>query len=481
MGKTSVKKNLVYNTIYQITVMILPLITAPYISRIIGADGLGAYSYNHSIALYFVYFAMLGILNYGNRAISKCTNQEQRNKTFSSIYIFQLLTSVTVFFIYLLYSLTIKEYQNIVLIMLLHITSAIFDVSWYYFGVQEFKITSIRQLIIKIVAFISIFIFVKDKNDLWIYTLIMSASYFISSISLWLIIWKKIDFCKISKNEVIEHIKPCFILFIPIIATSVYRLMDKIMIGRFSGMTQVGYYENAEKIIMVSLGLLGSFATVIMPRISNLLAKNELEKADNLFDKSMEFSLILGSAICFGIAAVSKEFIPLFFGKEFTHSIGLSIILCITVPLITWSTIIRNLHLIPHEKDNIYVKSVILGAIINFIFNIIFIPKFDAYGATVGTIMAELALCFYQTIKIHKEIRLLKYIKQIIIFSSIGLIMFFVVRLISTLSINILLKLTIEVLFGGIVYLIFICIYLAKEKNPILMEIVNKKKNRKEI
>lgn len=476
MEKSSIKKNIIYNTIYQITVMILPLITAPYISRVIGANGLGIYSYNHSIALYFVYFAMLGISNYANRAISKCTDQNQRNIIFSSIYKFQLIISTFVFSIYLIYSLFVHENQQIVFIMILHIASAIFDVSWYFFGIQEFKTTSIRQVIIKLIAFISIFIFVKDKLDLWIYTLIMSASYFVSAMILWVMIWKKIELKKTSKKEIFSHIKPCIILFIPIIATSIYRIMDKIMIGKFSNMAQVGYYENAEKLIMVSLGLLGSFATVIMPKISNLIANNKKRQADELFDKSIEFSIIAGMAICFGIASVSNEFIPIFFGDEFIPSVNLSIILCITIPLITWSTMIRNIYLIPYEKDNIYVKSVILGAFVNFIFNIVFIPMYASYGATIGTIIAELTLCIYQTISIRKEIKLFKYFSQFIIFTIIGIIMFLTVRFIALLDISVIMKLILEVIIGGMVYLLLVAIYLVKEKNQLVMSFINKRK-----
>lgn len=456
--------------------MILPLITAPYISRVIGANGLGIYSYNHSIALYFVYFAMLGISNYANRAISKCTDQNQRNIIFSSIYKFQLIISTFVFSIYLIYSLFVHENQQIVFIMILHIASAIFDVSWYFFGIQEFKTTSIRQVIIKLIAFISIFIFVKDKLDLWIYTLIMSASYFVSAMILWVMIWKKIELKKTSKKEIFSHIKPCIILFIPIIATSIYRIMDKIMIGKFSNMAQVGYYENAEKLIMVSLGLLGSFATVIMPKISNLIANNKKRQADELFDKSIEFSIIAGMAICFGIASVSNEFIPIFFGDEFIPSVNLSIILCITIPLITWSTMIRNIYLIPYEKDNIYVKSVILGAFVNFIFNIVFIPMYASYGATIGTIIAELTLCIYQTISIRKEIKLFKYFSQFIIFTIIGIIMFLTVRFIALLDISVIMKLILEVIIGGMAYLLLVAIYLVKEKNQLVMSFINKRK-----
>lgn len=464
---SNVKKNLVYNSIYQIAIMILPLITAPYISRVIGAEGVGIYSYNYSVALYFVYFATLGIVNYGNRMISKSSdNEDEKNKYFSSIYSFQVIVSCMVFLIYLLYIVFFVDTdKTIPLIMIFHVCSSIFDVSWFFFGMQEFKITSIRQLIIRIVTFLSIFIFVKNSSDLWIYTLIMSLGYFISALTLWIIVWKKVKWIKTTRKEILKHLKPCIILFIPVIATSVYRIMDKIMIGNICDMKQVGYYENAEKLILVTLGIIGAFATVIMPKISNLLANKKLVEANNLFDKSMEYSLLIGMAIAFGIASTSNEFIPIFFGEEFKPSINISIALCLTVPVITWSTIVRNLYLIPYEKDFIYVKSVIIGALLNIIMNFIFIPKFGAFGAIFGTWCAEISLAVYQTFKVRKQLRLKKYLQEFFIFAVFGTIMYIIVRQISGVFTEDIINLAFEIMIGAFVYILLSIVYLIYTNN----------------
>ena len=397
--KNNLKTNLIYNIVYQISALVLPFITAPYISRVIGAKGLGTYSYYNSIALYFVYFAMLGISNYANRLISKNSNSEdQLNKNFSSVYYLQLLTSTIIFIAYLIFILFfVKDNLIVPSIMFFHVLSSMFDVSWLFFGLQEFKITSIRQLVIRILSFASIFIFVRTKNDLWIYTLIMSLSYFASAFSLWIMMWKKVSLKRCKIPDVLKHLKPCLILFIPIIASSIYRLMDKIMIGKFCDMTNVGYYENAEKLIFISSGILSAICTVIMPKISNLIANKKKEEAREIFDLSTIFCMFLAFAIAFGIAGVSKEFVPLFFGKDFVNSISISILLCISLPFMIWSMVIRNLYLIPYELDKIYVKSVIAGAIANFLANLILIPTIGVCGAAIGTIIADICLAFYQT------------------------------------------------------------------------------------
>ena len=196
--KSKLKQNLVYNFLYQLFALIIPLITAPYVARIIGAEGLGIYSYWYSMALYFIYFAMLGLANYGNRVIAKNSEtQESISRNFSSVYYFQVINCFIVVIAYIIFSfIFVKENKLISEITTITVLSSIFDVSWLFFGLQEFKITTIRQFIVKTVVLISIFTFVKKESDLPLYTLIMALSYFASSFTLWLMMWKKISFKK---------------------------------------------------------------------------------------------------------------------------------------------------------------------------------------------------------------------------------------------------------------------------------------------
>lgn len=481
MNRTSTKKNLVYNFIYQITVMILPLITAPYLARVIGAEGVGIYSYYNSITMYFIYFAMLGISNYGNRAIAKiCNNKENCNKKFSSIYYLQLITSFIMLILFILYVVLFANDKIVASIFGIYFISAFFDVSWLFFGLQEFKTTSLRQIIIRILTFVCILYFIKGKNDLNNYIVIMCVGNFISAFSLWLISWKKIKFKRCTMKEIMHHLKPCLILFIPIIATSVYRIMDIIMVGKMSNMNEVGYYENAEKLIYISLGLISSFSAVIMPKISNLIGNKNIVRAKELFDDSMEIAMGIGFSLGFGIMAVSKEFVPIYFGNEFIPSIALSIGLSVTIPIITWACIIRTLFLIPNERDNVYMISVIIGAIVNIMCNLILIPRIGTMGAVIGTIIAELSVAVYQTESARKEIRIKKYIKQSAIFFAFGIIMLFSVRIVGNIFNNQTIGLILEIVIGAGVYSICILIYLIKTKNKylyIFLEKIGRQKN----
>ena len=476
MKKVSTKTNLFYNMLYQILIMILPLITTPYIARVVGADGVGMYSYNESIALYFIYFSMLGVLNYGNRKIAKCSNEDEVNKTFSSIYAFQIITSLFVSVFYIIYIFFIAKIPQLYTgIFFIYVISAFFDVSWLFFGLQEFKLTAIRQMFIRIATFVSIFVFVKTSQDLWIYMLIMCLGNLISPMILWLIMLKKIKWIRPSFKQILEHLKPNLILFIPIIATSIYRVLDKIMIGKFCNMTDVGYYEGAEKLIYISLGLIASFCSVMMPKISNLISDGKTDKSKEISEQSMKIAMCMGMAICFGIASVSNEFIPIFFGNEFKASIILSILLSFTVPIITWATITRMLYLIPYEKDKVYMKSVILGAILDFILNLIFIPILGILGAVIGTIVAELSVTLYQTISIKRDINIFNNIKHTLIFTLFGIIMTICVRTYAHNSDTSITSLILEIIFGGIIYISLCGIYLYKTQKNFFIQFIKRK------
>lgn len=233
---SSVKKNFVYNILYQLLVILLPLVTAPYISRTLGAKAVGIYSYINSIAYYFLLFAMLGISNHGNRSIASVRDDKQKlNKCFWEIYSIQFFTYLIAIIGYIAYIIFFVNANKVIfLIQIIYVISGLFDISWLFFGLEKFKITVLRNTIIKIFTLICIFIFVKEPGDLWKYTLIFSLGTFLSQFYLWFNIKDYIYLEKIQFKNVKKHIKPILILFIPVISYSIYKVMDKIMIGAMS-------------------------------------------------------------------------------------------------------------------------------------------------------------------------------------------------------------------------------------------------------
>jgi O-antigen/teichoic acid export membrane protein len=448
------KKNFIYNMIYHIFTLIIPLITAPYLSRVVGAKGVGIYSYTYSIVYYFMLLTLLGLNNYGNRSIAKVRDDKEKlSKTFWSIYLFQLIMGITMLLLYIGYILVFdNQYKLYASIEVLFIISAMLDINWFFFGMEEFKKTITRNTFVKVGNVILIFLLVTSQNDLWKYTLIMAGMTCLSQILLWSFLRKKISFVKINLNDIKKHIKPNLVLFIPVIAISLYKIMDKIMLGGLSNVTEVGYYENAEKIIGIPMTLITALGTVMLPRISNILSKGENKKVEEYISKSVKFIMFMSFAMCCGLIAIGYNFAPFFFGKEFQKTGTLIMMLAATLPFLSFANVLRTQYLIPKEKDKIYIVSVSLGAITNLIMNLVFIPKLASIGACIGTITAEFAVMFYQAMAIRKELPIKEYAIKSIPYLIKALIMLAIIYPLNCIHMSNILRLIIQVGVGCLVY-----------------------------
>lgn len=451
---SNIKKNFIYNVLYQVLVLILPLITVPYVSRVLGSSGIGIFSYTYSIVNYFMLIAMLGINNYGNRTIAKVRdNKNELSKNFFGIYFIQLVMSIIMILLYVLYFTFFNiDYKIIAIIQSIYLFSNMLDINWFFFGLEKFKLTVTRSTIVKLLSLILIFMFVKTKNDLWIYTLILSGSTLLSQILLFSFLRKEIKFVKITKKDIRSHIKPILTLFIPVIAISLYKVMDKIMLGNMSIINEVGYYEQAEKIIGIPVGIITALGTVMLPRISNLVAKNKDKEIKKYIKKSINFMMFLAFPMCLGLIAISNNFIPIFLGKSFIKSSTLVNYLSITILFLSFANVIRTEYLIPKEKDKIYIVSVMLGAISNLIINYLLIPKYSSVGATIGTIFAEFFVMIYQVICVRKELPIKEYLKDISSYLYKSLIMFSIISLINYTNLNVILKIFLQVVNGILIY-----------------------------
>lgn len=457
---SNVKRNFIYNSIYQILLIILPIITTPYISRVIGAEGLGTYSYSYSIASCFALICVLGVGDYGSRSIAKVRDDKNElNKTFWSIYSLQLITSVIGISAYLIYIFLFANDNRIMLIIeLIYVIALSIDINWLFSGLEEFKIVVFRNIIIKIMTLLSILFFIKDSNDLYLYTLIMALSSMFTQIISLSYLKRYIGFCKISLKDIKIHIIPNLKLFIPVMSFAIFKLVDKVMLGNLSNIEQVGYYENVVKVIDLPMGLITALGAVMLPRISNIIANGNKAQSIIYINNSMKFAMFMAFGICFGIASISDTFTPIFFGIEFMVCVDLLKVMSMIVILKAWENVIKTQYLIPNSYDDIYIKSNIFGSIVNIISNIYFISKLDALGAIIGSLLGQATICIYQNIKISNCLNLNRYIKDSITYLVSGIIMFIVVNGIGKLLPISIISLLIQILIGVIVYILSVYI-----------------------
>lgn len=477
---SKLKKNLGYQTIYQILNTCIPLITSPYLARVLGAEKQGVFSYTQSIVNYFTLFAVLGVVNYGTRTIADCGNDRgKRSKTFWNIYMLQLCCTIISISVYMFYLTCIcSQNKCIALLQIFYLLGSLVDINWLFFGVEKFKITVSRNMVIRICSVILILILVRKPSDLWIYTLIMAGSTFLSNAILWFFASKEIDLKaikNISRIEIATHIKPNLVLFVPLMAMSVYHIMDKTMLGLLSTYKQVGYYYNADKIINIPIGILTGVGTVMLPRMTSLNREEKLEEARKFFLRSIELIIVVAVAMACGISAISKEFTPFFFGKGYDECIRLIIALSPVLIIKGLSEIARMQYLIPNHKEKIFIESVFCGAGVNFVVNWFLISRLGALGAVIGTLVAELVSCVWQYIKMNRYISCLTTIFKSMIYVVFGIIMFTMVRVVALYFDGGIVGLFFEVLTGIITYAGICLIYWKVTKNEIVGLVIKKK------
>ncbi len=455
----SVVKNFLYNVSYQLLTLLLPLITVPYVSKILGASGIGDYAFTYANTQYFVLFGMVGITLYGNREIAYVRdNPKKLKETFFSIYVLQLITTTislllfALFFIYLNH----QEYRVLYAVQGITILAALFDISWLFMGLEQFKKTVIRNTLVKLVSLISIFIFVKQPTDIIIYTAILTLSNLIGNLTFWAYIPKIFTLKNIQVTKISIHFKASLALFIPQIAIQIYVLLDRTLLGVLSNTVEVGYYENSQKIVKIILTLATAIGTVMMPKIANTVSSGDLDRVKYYIRNSFFFVSALSFPLMFGLMGIARQLSPWFFTDQFEGIDTLLIISSSIILAISWSNVIGTQLLIPLNKIKEFTVSVTVGAVINLILNLMILKYLGSVGACISTIIAEFAVTGIQLYFIRRFINIKQLIASSLIFLPPSILMYFLVsyiggRMEATMVTNL-----VQVMCGVIGYLVMV-------------------------
>lgn len=406
MAKKSIAKNYIYNMVYQVLTLILPLITTPYLSRVLGAEGNGIYSYTYAIVTYFILFGSLGVALYGQREIAYAQEYpKKRKRIFIEIVIFRFITISIASVFYFFLFIKGEKYQIYYQILMLELIAAAFDISWFFQGLEEFKKTVIRNVLVRLCSVSLVFLLVKTKEDLAKFTLIYSLADLIGNISLWLYLPKYFRGIKIDHINVRRHLPHIIMLFIPQIANQIYKVLDTTMIGWLvEDKSETGYYEQGHKVIRLLLTVVNSLGIVMIPRMANAFANNDKKQIKSYMKMSFNFTFFLSFPIMFGIISISKAFVPVFFGAGYEKVSTIIYILSPMVLLMGIANVLGTQYLLPLKKQKEYTFSVTIGTIVNFILNYILITLYQSIGAAIATVLSQVVIDLLQYNHVKKEV-----------------------------------------------------------------------------
>lgn len=468
-------QNFFYQSIFQLVKIILPVITIPIVSNALGPKGIGVFNYTNSIVQYFVLLAGLGVGVYGNREIARVRdNKTDLSKRFWEIFNMSFLVSLISLVLYII----IVSFSNdrfYFYLQSLIIIGALFDISWFFMGIEDFKKSSLSSLIAQVISFLGIIIFVKDSNDLWIYILIQSMNILISQVIMWVFIRKKIIFIMPKMVDILKHVNPSLQFFIPKIAIILYTNLNKTLLGWLDTKDSVGYFTNTLIMNGILVTLVTTLDLVLLPRFSNLVAKGDTKSMFNTIKKSIQIQLFFTIAMMFGILIITPKLVPWFFGDKF-------LLLAKTIPIVSPLIVIMPLgmavgrqYLVPLNRIGIYNRAVIIGAIVSIITNLILIPFIGIYGAIVATLLAELFVTLTRFTAFKKETKIQFDMKSIIIYIASGMVMYFGTTSITQNLSPSLLTTLIQATIGFIIYILLTTIMQA---NP-LVNMLKQRKNLK--
>ena len=453
--KKSITLNYIYNTLYQVLTLVTPLITAPYLARVLRAEGIGRYSYESSIVSYFVLLAALGIGMFGQREIASHQDSRKiRSQVFWDLKALSVLTTGIALVAYFVMCFFLDD-PELYIVLSLSILSCAVDIAWLYQGMEDFGAVVLRNTIIKILDVAFVFLFIKEPEDLLLYVFGVTGMSLLSVISMWWGVGKYID------RPIWKNIKPfrnfsaVLSLFIPTLAIQVYTVLDKTMIGLITQSdTENGYYEQAIKLSKMVLMLVTSLGTVMIPRMSYYFEQRDTEKVQDYMKKAFSFVWFLGIPLCFGLIGTASSLVPWFYGDGYEKVVPLLQILSLLIPIIGINNITGWQYLVASKRQNLFTKTVVIGAVTNFVLNLALITFFQSIGAAIASVIAEIVVTEVQFWILRNELPIWDLLKLAWKYLAAGALMLVGVLLLNALLPNTIPATILLVATGIIIYFV---------------------------
>ncbi|WP_251717091.1 polysaccharide biosynthesis C-terminal domain-containing protein [Lactobacillus agrestimuris] len=460
-------KNYLYNVEYQILAIIVPLITSAYVSRVLRPEGVGANAFTNSIINYFILIANMGIGYYGNRQIAYVReNSKKMAKTFWEIQIVKTIMTLIACIAFEVFMIFYTRQSNYMWAQSINLIAVAFDISWFYEGIEDFKVTVLKNSFVKIVSMIAIFLLVKNPNDVTLYIIVLAVSTLLGNLTLWPNVRRDLPKINIKSLNPWPHFLPMIELFIPQIATQVYVQLNKTMLGGMVSETASGYYQYSDNLVKLILALVTATGTVMLPHVANAVSKGSMKQVNAMLYKSFDFVSAIAYPMMFGVAAISLTLAPMYYGPGYEPVGKAMMIEAIVILMIAWSNVIGVQYLLPLNRVKQFTVSVTVGAFVNIILNVPLIQLWGLNGAMWSTVISECAVTLYQLWVVRHSLSYKLLFQGSWKYFISGLLMFIVVFWMNRYLKESWLMMLLEIFVGIIVY-VFLLILL---RTPIVKQ-----------
>ena len=404
MGK--ITRNYLYNLAYQLLVILTPIITAPYLTRVLGADNLGIYGYISSSANVIITCSLLGIFAYGSRQTAYVRdNRRELTETFWEIAMARLVLGITGTFIYGAFAVLHQSYRFLFFLYYPFILAQFIDCTWVYVGMEDMRPAVTKNFVTRLANVAGIFLLVRKREDLWIYVLLLAATSLIATAAAYTQLRKYVGKPAGKWQRFFYHIKGSVSLFLPQAAAMFYLQVDKVMLQWLTGRSsQVSFYDYAEKMINIPLSLITVLSTVMMPRIANEFKNGNKEQISSLLGKAGRYTLFMAFPLMFGLAVISGQFIPWYLGEEYSPSAVVMVCLAPIVLFNALAGISGQQYFTATNQNGILLRAYGSAAILNVVINALLIPKYGCLGAAAATVASSLISMLIQYHYLNRQV-----------------------------------------------------------------------------
>lgn len=397
MNQPSVRKNFIFRACYEALLLLTPLITTPYAARVLQSDGLGIASYTGSIMAFFTMFAALGTPQYGMREIARNRdNPEKASRLFWEIELLTVLTSSVCLLVWIGVCFFYREYSPYLFAMIPTLFGTMFDISWFFTAYEKVGYTVGRNAFFKILGVVLLFTFIKSRDDLLLYIFLMSLTGMLGSLSMWTYLPRMLVKTDLRDLNLKPHLRETLVYFVPTIATSIYTILDKFLLGVIVNNNDInGYYDQAGRLYHIINAMVFTALNAVMEaRVSYLFAQGADEEIRHRIRRSIDFTMLLGFGGVFGIVGIARVFVPVFWGPGWAAVETLIYLMAPLTLIIGVSYCLGSLYYNPSGNRAQSARYLIVGAAVNLVLNLLLIPRWNAVGAVIASLIAESTITF---------------------------------------------------------------------------------------